>query len=99
MSLVLALALMALLVSVFLYAQRESATGGSLPLGPQPGQPRISEQSGARAVAHSEKAWLIKLFLAAWLVRLLVVIVINTTGAIQKLGLSSDSLHYARMPF
>lgn len=38
-----------------------------------------------------------KVFIISFITRLLVLTLINTTGAIQKLGLSSDSLRYTRI--
>lgn len=45
----------------------------------------------------NSKSFLLKLFFLSWLLRLILVVFINATGAIQRLGLSSDSLRYGRM--
>lgn len=95
MMVALAMALLALMLSVFLYARQQTEITGAVQ--PRMAFPGADESSGPLPAAVAEKAWLLKLFLAAWLVRLAVVIVINATGAIQKLGLSSDSMHYARI--
>jgi hypothetical protein len=43
-----------------------------------------------------DRAFLVRLLIVAWLVRLAVVILFNLTGAVGKLGLSSDSFYYHR---
>ncbi len=86
MSLVLAASVVALVFAAFLFFQQRVAAGAGVVPGVR-----------APVILGSERAWLLRLFLAAWLLRLAVVILINATDAIQKLGLSSDSLHYARI--
>ncbi|GEM_PF-5084815 len=95
MMLALALSIVALLLAVFLYVSGHTAV---VPSGHGPEEPpRIPMTAMQVDPWAAEKRWLVQLFAAAWLVRLAVVVVINSTGAIQKLGLSSDSLHYTRI--
>lgn len=97
MSLLLAVAVVLLLLSLFLYVRQQAA--GSEGMAGTIGWNDNDRLETAPAIVwdSGEKVWLLRLFFAAWLVRLAVVLFINATGAIEKLGLSSDSLHYARI--
>ena len=43
------------------------------------------------------KSFLMKVFFISWFMRFGLIIIINITGAIEKLGLSTDSLYYTRV--
>lgn len=46
------------------------------------------------ALRRQDRTFVVRILLAAWLIRFAIVVLFNVSGAIRKLGLSSDSFYY-----